>query len=215
MAFLRLTLGGLAWSASALLLVSSGPRTLAAAAHAGTNTQADVWVTTGAEALGLVLLAWLALVALVSAIGALPGRLGRAARCLARSIAPAVVTSLIRGGLGLGAGAALGTSSVLAMTALTPAVAVTATTADHPWPSLDRASVVSATVRSEAYVVRPGDSLWAIAERHLEARGSPSSAADIAKAWPSWWAANRDVIGDDPDLIHPGQHLETPSREGS
>ena len=211
MAFVRLMLGGLAWSAAAALLVSSAPGTYAAAADGGATTPVDVWVTTGAEALGMALLAWLTLVAVVTVVGALPGRLGRIARFLARTIAPAVVTSLIRGALGLGAGAAFGTSSVLAMTSVTPAVAVTA---DHPWPSLDRAPVASHH-RHQPYVVRPGDSLWDIAERHLEALGKRATAADVARAWPAWWAANREVVGAHPDLIHPGQHLEAPAREGS
>lgn len=57
-------------------------------------------------------------------------------------------------------------------------------------------------------VVRPGDSLWAIAARHL---GPEASAQDVAEAWPRWYAANRDLIGPDPDLILPGQRLAVPA----
>lgn len=59
----------------------------------------------------------------------------------------------------------------------------------------------------EPVVVRAGDSLWSIAARAL-----PKSSADrqIAQAWPRWWSANRAVIGDDPDLIHPGAQLSAP-----
>ncbi|NNM46319.1 LysM peptidoglycan-binding domain-containing protein [Knoellia koreensis] len=56
-------------------------------------------------------------------------------------------------------------------------------------------------------VVRRGDSLWAIAARHLDAGASD---AEIARAWPRWYAANRDVIGDDPHLLHPGMVLQVP-----
>jgi nucleoid-associated protein YgaU len=56
-------------------------------------------------------------------------------------------------------------------------------------------------------VVRRGDTLWDVAARHL--RGG-SSAAEIAAEWPRWYAANRDVIGDDPDLLRPGQRLAPP-----
>src|SRR3954452_19778181 len=210
MRIVRFTVGGLAWSAAALLLVSTAPRTCAAAAHADANTPADVWVTTGAEAVGLVLLSWLALVALVTLVGALPGQLGRSARCLARTIAPSIVSSLMTAGLGLGAGAAVGTSSVLALTSLTPAVAVTV---DHPWPDLDRAPVATEVQHARPYVVRPGDSLWEIAARHLKAHGGSPSPDAIGRAWPAWWAANREVIGRDPDLIIPGQHLDPPARE--
>jgi LysM domain len=52
-------------------------------------------------------------------------------------------------------------------------------------------------------VVAAGDTLWAIAARH-----SPgASARQIAQRWQEIYAANRAVIGDDPDLIEPGQHL--------
>ena len=44
------------------------------------------------------------------------------------------------------------------------------------------------------YTVRPGDTLSEIAERH-------------GTDWPRLWRKNRDVIGDDPDLIYPGQRL--------
>ena len=56
-------------------------------------------------------------------------------------------------------------------------------------------------------VVRGGDSLWSIAARHL---GPDPSDAEIARAWPAWFAANRDVVGDDPDLLRPGQLLRPP-----
>ena len=56
-------------------------------------------------------------------------------------------------------------------------------------------------------VVRRGDSLWSIAARHL---GPDASDAEIAGAWPAWFQANRDLVGDDPDLLRPGQVLRAP-----
>ncbi len=56
-------------------------------------------------------------------------------------------------------------------------------------------------------VVRRGDSLWGIAARHL---GPDASDAEIARAWPAWFEANRDVVGDDPDVLRPGQRLRAP-----
>lgn len=56
-------------------------------------------------------------------------------------------------------------------------------------------------------VVHRGDSLWSIAARHL---GPDASDAEIARAWPLWFEANRDRIGDDPGLILPGQVLRAP-----
>jgi len=57
-------------------------------------------------------------------------------------------------------------------------------------------------------VVRPGDTLWSIAAQAL---GRNATAAAIAAAWPSWYAANRQAIGPDPDLIHPGTVLHPPA----
>lgn len=53
--------------------------------------------------------------------------------------------------------------------------------------------------RGHLVVVQPGDSLWAIAADHWSGWG-----------WRRLYAANRAVIGDDPDLIHPGQRLRVP-----
>ncbi len=55
--------------------------------------------------------------------------------------------------------------------------------------------------------VRRGDSLWSIAARHL---GPGATDAEIAWEWPRWYAANRDVVGADPDLLAPGQLLRPP-----
>ncbi len=63
-----------------------------------------------------------------------------------------------------------------------------------------------------AVTVHAGDSLWRIAAAHLPAG---SSDADVASAWPLWYAANRDVVGPDPGLIHPGQLLTAPAAEES
>jgi hypothetical protein len=61
--------------------------------------------------------------------------------------------------------------------------------------------------RSEV-VVRRGDSLWAVVERYL---GPGCTAAEVAATWPAWHAANLDVIGQDPDLLLPGQRLRPPA----
>ena len=67
---------------------------------------------------------------------------------------------------------------------------------DEPTP--DREGVV---------VVRRGDTLWDIAARYL---GRDTTDSAVAAEWPRWFDANRDVIGDDPDLILPGQRLRPP-----
>lgn len=57
-------------------------------------------------------------------------------------------------------------------------------------------------------VVRRGDCLWDIVARAL---GPTATRADIDRAWPRWYAANRAVIGSDPNLLRPGQQLRAPS----
>lgn len=59
----------------------------------------------------------------------------------------------------------------------------------------------------DGYAVRRGDALWDIVARHL---GPQATAADVARAWPRWYAANRSVIGPDPSLIRPGEVLHPP-----
>ena len=56
-------------------------------------------------------------------------------------------------------------------------------------------------------VVRPGDSLWAIARRQLPPGASD---ADVTGVWHAIYAANRRVVGPDPDLVQPGQRLLLP-----
>lgn len=58
-------------------------------------------------------------------------------------------------------------------------------------------------------VVGPGESLWAVASRTL---GSKASAAEIAAEWPRWYAANRAIIGADPDLVQVGTVLRVPNQ---
>jgi hypothetical protein len=57
-------------------------------------------------------------------------------------------------------------------------------------------------------VVHRGDTLWDIARRHL---GPDATDAEVASAWPQWHAANHALIGDDPDLLLPGQILRPPT----
>ncbi|MEV4870188.1 transglycosylase family protein [Streptomyces syringium] len=53
------------------------------------------------------------------------------------------------------------------------------------------------------YTVRPGDNLSAIAEQH-----------SVEGGWSSLYQDNKKVVGDDPDLIQPGQKLEVKKKAG-
>jgi nucleoid-associated protein YgaU len=60
-------------------------------------------------------------------------------------------------------------------------------------------------------VVRPGDHLWAIAERVLSERlGRAASDPEIAPFWARLIEVNRDRVAD-PDVIFAGQELRLPS----
>ncbi len=62
-----------------------------------------------------------------------------------------------------------------------------------------------------AHVVRPGESLWSIAEAAwARSTGAPAGTAEVAAYWPQVYAANRAVLGPEPDLIRPGQPLRIP-----
>jgi nucleoid-associated protein YgaU len=53
----------------------------------------------------------------------------------------------------------------------------------------------------QTYVTQPGDSLWSIAEQFY---GDGSQ-------WPKIYAANKQVIGDDPNAIYGGMTLTIPA----
>lgn len=78
-----------------------------------------------------------------------------------------------------------------------PSVAAAAGTA----PAVGRAA---SPARAE-HVVVPGDDLWSIAAAHLPAAADDAAVLDATLALHR---ANADVIGPDPDLVLPGQHLD-------
>ena len=56
-------------------------------------------------------------------------------------------------------------------------------------------------------VVTSGDTLWSLAAQQL---GPLATDAEIAALWPRWYELNRQTIGPDPGLIHPGQVFSVP-----
>lgn len=63
---------------------------------------------------------------------------------------------------------------------------------------------------AEVVVVRPGDTLWDLADADL---GPGADAAAIDARWREIYALNRGVIGPDPDLIQPAQRLCLPVQQ--
>ena len=191
------------------------------------ETPVDTVLITTTWVLGWAAVAWLTVIAFLAAASALPGGLGALSRSLLRLLAPRAVRRALELALGmsLAAGPIFGSAAMAAAPPAAPHNAVLSIPAlDRPLgaiPSLDRPSLsapqlsalpsLDRPVRSAParwpVTVRPGDSLWLIAQHGL---GHDASDAQIGAEWPRWYAANRSVIGDNPNLIQPGQHLEPP-----
>ena len=113
----------------------------------------------------------------------------------------------------VGLGAAPGTSALAAEVQGAgrprPPVVAPAHPAAEPldWPVSSQPRPVR-THHDETVIVRPGECLWSLAARSVGRQATP---AEVAAAWPRWWAANRDLIGSDPDVVHPGQRLRVPA----
>jgi hypothetical protein len=195
---------------------------------------------------GVLLSLWVGLGMALTALSAVPGAPGHACRRLARRIAPAAVRKVVAFVLGTTLTAALAPGSAVADTGQDAPgpVGVAATrhvsgavrsasdavpdasfrfvsvsvhdTEAAPPPSWSPERPVSPEFRAppaDGVVVHRGDTLWSIAARHLD---PTATAADIDAECHRWFAANREVIGDDPNLILPGQLLSPPrSRKGS
>lgn len=171
-------------------------------------------------------LAWSAVGLVLTAAGTLPGTIGRGCDYLADRILPETLRRAAAVALGISVAAAGGASTASSMSVTRGAPTSGAKLALHvdwpagaasfdpDWPSPPppqrpphRRRDVSARTATRVVVVAPGDSLWRIAARSL---GPGASDAQIAQLWPHWYAANRRLIGPDPNLIRPGQRLVPP-----
>lgn len=87
------------------------------------------------------------------------------------------------------------------------AVAGTDPTAAAPAPTDPAAPAAPAAPVAPTVEVKHGDSLWKIAERHLEANGGQASNAEIQKLVNHVYETNKEIIGDNPNLIFDHQKL--------
>jgi nucleoid-associated protein YgaU len=58
----------------------------------------------------------------------------------------------------------------------------------------------SGATSTKTYTVKSGDTLSDIAQSEM----------GDANRWPELYAANKDAVGDNPDMIHPGLELKIP-----
>lgn len=68
-------------------------------------------------------------------------------------------------------------------------------------------AAMRATDENSTVTVGPEDSLWSIAAEYA---GPDASDWEIARIWPRWFTANRQLIGDDPARLRPGTVLTIP-----
>jgi nucleoid-associated protein YgaU len=192
----------------------SGADTVVADVAAGALWILGVW-TAAALALGLV--------------ATTPGRAGATARTLLTSLTPKVLLRLVALATGAGVLGAPAMAAAAPIGTPSPATPISSTARPLPAPTLPLTGTARSTppptpsavpARSTEpappagrssdlrVVVAPGDSLWRIAERAEGPAQSPNrTAAEVGR----WYAANRSVIGPDPDLIHPGLRLRPPT----
>ena len=183
-----------AFAALALLLVPG-----LAEQPAGRLDEQLVW---GSAAVALAGSAWLWVLAAVVAVEA-----ARGVPAPARPGAPTVLRRLVLAACGVALGCGSTTPSFAAAGGSRvprdePAVVL------RGLPLPDRPTGAAGVHRpARRVVVRPGDTLWALAGRSL-----PPGAGDgvVAAGWHRIYALKRDLIGPDPDLIQPGQRLRLP-----
>ncbi|MCW2538871.1 MAG: hypothetical protein JWN95_596 [Frankiales bacterium] len=169
---------------------------------------------------------WFGLGLLTTAIARLPGAVGAAGTSLLHKAYPKVVCRMLVGAAGVS----------IALTPLAADARSFSDTADHgqsssavvvagwpsdtsspqPWSSIEWPTGGTSTheppagQQEPALTVQRGDSLWSISKRSLGARAEPAA---VAAEWPRWYAANRDTIGADPNLIKAGMSLQMPTEE--
>lgn len=155
-------------------------------------------LTAGAAWLTLAGTAWLCLVVAATVLEALARTQGR--RLRVRVPAPRLLhrwlLALVGGALVAGLAAPAQADSTL------PSPGRVAGAAPDTGQSPPRHDSGPSVVR-----VRAGDSLWTIARERHPGAGS----TELAHVVRALHAANREVIGPDPDLIRPGQRLRMPS----
>ena len=70
------------------------------------------------------------------------------------------------------------------------------------WQGLtEESATIAAPPAAQEYTIQAGDSLWAIADKFYHAGAK----------WNKIYEANKDVIGDNPSLIRPGQVIKIPN----
>jgi LysM repeat protein len=167
-------------------------------------------VAAAACGLGALVLVRLVLRAALRAGRRAKGLLSVAAVHAYESLRPGFARRVTAGLLGIGAPLSAWAPSASAThspMSATPRPAGTPLNASPDHASTRHAMTGPAPTTPGIHLVRPGETLWDIARHHLSRH---AGAAEVARSWPRWYAANRELIGPDPALIVPGQRLRIP-----
>ncbi len=201
-----------------------------AAARTG-SASVDHLVGLGAALMACAALGWIGLLSALTTAALVPGLAGRAVAGAAVRLTPALTTGLTRFVVGL---AVASTPVVATLPAAAAGVSVRRVDSDigpdiaaaalpgvgrpgrapvdaeptGPATTLPPVPTGEPTSSPGEVVVATGDCLWTITARAL---GPDASDAEIATAWPRWYARNRGVVGADPDLLLPGTVLRPPA----
>lgn len=164
-----------------------------------------------------IAIVWLTTTLLMLAATQLPGRIGVTARAASCLVVPAIVRRLVCSALSisLAGGVLTGTAQAAelhhgAATNQTSTIGRQTTPRDLDWPQPGDAAEADqpdSPTGAGTITVQRGDSLWKLSAQSLGAKASEGA---IAATWPTWWEHNRDVIGENPHLIRPGQQLHPP-----
>ncbi len=187
----------------------------------------------GVAAVAWLVWAWGALGLVLTALSALPGLGGAAARVVLRRVLPASGRRAAALALGVGLVAAPALTACTTAVSVPPVVPVADTRAptvpDWPsrapagplpdWPAPRGAPAAPAAAVPDRpapapgdHVVLRGECLWSIAEADLRARtGLDPTDADVLAAVDRWRTVNAALLGEDPDLLLPGQVLRPPA----
>ena len=190
-------------------------------AQSGTATVSDLLVGV-CSVVGALVLGWLALTVLVAVADEVRARrhprlAARPSPGVPRTVrrVVALVVGVLLGSAALSAGAAeRGAATAvpqLGWAASAPLQATSVPALDLGWAAVPETTTASAPPASREVdgeiVVHRGDSLWSLAAQRC---GPDATAGEVMAEQHRLHTANVDVIGDDPDLLLPGQVLRLP-----
>ncbi|WP_432479376.1 LysM peptidoglycan-binding domain-containing protein [Nocardioides sp. GXQ0305] len=205
--------GLLVWGGATLTLAALAgwlvPDLVAAGGVPAASRPFDAWLVIGCEVAALLAATWLWLL-----VGLVVREAVSGTTC-PRGAVPPLLRRVVLAACGVGLLGSLASPahagslpSPLAGLPLPDRPTTHATRPPEPSPSSTPAAAAGeAGRRSPTVRVQRGDTLWDLAAADLPDR-APLAAVD--ERWRVIHAANREVVGDDPDLILPGQRLRLP-----